>query len=97
MQASKLGRRAAIIEKRQSLGGVAINPGTVPSQTLREAQQAATMLGVSLSTVKELLRRGEIRPQQWGAKPLISHEELVRVSKRHFIQLWPERHEPAAD
>jgi NAD(P) transhydrogenase len=37
VQASKLGRRAAIVEKRQVLGGVCINTGTVPSKTLREA------------------------------------------------------------
>ena len=35
--AAKLGRRAAIIEKRHMLGGVCINTGTIPSKTLREA------------------------------------------------------------
>ena len=35
--AAKLGRRAAIVEKRQMLGGVCINTGTIPSKTLREA------------------------------------------------------------
>jgi len=37
VQASKRGRKAAIVEKLQVLGGVCINTGTVPSKTLREA------------------------------------------------------------
>ncbi|HEY3069919.1 MAG TPA: FAD-dependent oxidoreductase, partial [Gaiellaceae bacterium] len=36
IQAAKLGRRAAIVERRQ-LGGVSVNLGTIPSKTLREA------------------------------------------------------------
>ncbi|MEO3785043.1 Si-specific NAD(P)(+) transhydrogenase [Actinocorallia sp. B10E7] len=35
--AAKLGRRAAVVEKRDMLGGVCINTGTIPSKTLREA------------------------------------------------------------
>jgi NAD(P) transhydrogenase len=35
--ASKLGRRAAVIERRNMVGGVCINTGTIPSKTLREA------------------------------------------------------------
>lgn len=37
IQASKLGKRAAIIEQRAVVGGVCINTGTIPSKTLREA------------------------------------------------------------
>jgi NAD(P) transhydrogenase len=36
IQATKLGRRAAIIERR-TIGGVSVNRGTIPSKTLREA------------------------------------------------------------
>ena len=35
--AAKLGKRAAVVEKRHMLGGVCINTGTIPSKTLREA------------------------------------------------------------
>src|SRR5262252_2029735 len=35
--ASKLGRRAAVVERRHMVGGVCINTGTIPSKTLREA------------------------------------------------------------
>ena len=36
IQAAKLGRRVAVVE-RQELGGVSVNWGTIPSKTLREA------------------------------------------------------------
>jgi NAD(P) transhydrogenase len=35
--AAKLGRRVALVERREMLGGVCINTGTIPSKTLREA------------------------------------------------------------
>ncbi|MGV9712303.1 Si-specific NAD(P)(+) transhydrogenase [Gordonia sp. NPDC003424] len=35
--AAKLGKRAAIVERRDMVGGVCINTGTIPSKTLREA------------------------------------------------------------
>ncbi|MEV5831898.1 Si-specific NAD(P)(+) transhydrogenase [Spirillospora sp. NPDC052242] len=35
--AAKLGRRVAIVDRREMIGGVCINTGTIPSKTLREA------------------------------------------------------------
>ncbi len=35
--AAKLGRRVGIVDRRQMVGGVCINTGTIPSKTLREA------------------------------------------------------------
>lgn len=35
--AAKLGKRAAIVERKHMMGGVCINTGTIPSKTLREA------------------------------------------------------------
>lgn len=35
--AAKLGHRAAVVERRDMVGGVCINTGTIPSKTLREA------------------------------------------------------------
>ncbi|MCA9230219.1 MAG: Si-specific NAD(P)(+) transhydrogenase [Planctomycetales bacterium] len=37
IQAAKLGKRVAIVEKKQVLGGAQINTGTIPSKALREA------------------------------------------------------------
>jgi len=37
VQAAKLGKRAAVIEKRRIVGGVCLDTGTIPSKTFREA------------------------------------------------------------
>src|SRR5437660_180151 len=37
IQSSKFGKRVALIEKMEVVGGVAINTGTIPSKTMREA------------------------------------------------------------
>lgn len=37
IQAAKLGKRAAVVERRRVVGGVCIDTGTIPSKTFREA------------------------------------------------------------
>ena len=37
VQAAKMGRRVALIEKRETLGGICLDTGTIPSKTFREA------------------------------------------------------------
>src|SRR5499427_7055975 len=37
IQAAKFGKRVALVEKLEVVGGVAINTGTIPSKTIREA------------------------------------------------------------
>ncbi|MCI0895657.1 MAG: Si-specific NAD(P)(+) transhydrogenase [Chloroflexi bacterium] len=37
IQAAKLDRRVAVVERNESVGGVSVNVGTIPSKTLREA------------------------------------------------------------
>ncbi len=37
VQAAKLGKRVAVVERKEVVGGVAINTGTIPSKALREA------------------------------------------------------------
>src|ERR671922_2445076 len=45
IQAAKLRRRVALVERRRHLGGVSINAGTIPSKTIREAVVYLTGLG----------------------------------------------------
>jgi NAD(P) transhydrogenase len=58
IQAAKTGKRVALVEKREVLGGACINTGTIPSKTLREAvlhlsgYQYKALYGVNYS-VKE--------------------------------------------
>src|SRR5438270_10399227 len=37
IQAAKFGKKAALVEKMEVIGGAAINTGTIPSKTMREA------------------------------------------------------------
>ena len=37
IQAAKLGKRVAVVEKHGTVGGTCVNTGTIPSKTLREA------------------------------------------------------------
>ena len=37
VQAAKLGKRVAVIEKNRNIGGVCVETGTIPSKTFREA------------------------------------------------------------
>ena len=37
IQGSKMGKRVALVEKKEVVGGVCINTGTIPSKTIREA------------------------------------------------------------
>ena len=68
VQAAKVGRKVAVVERRAELGGVAINTGTIPSKTLREAVldlsglRQRTLYGESFRgksdiTIKDLLFR----------------------------------------
>ena len=41
IQAAKLGKKVAVVEKQQMVGGVCIETGTIPSKTFREAVQRA--------------------------------------------------------
>lgn len=45
VQAAKLGRSAAVVERRRCVGGVCVDTGTIPSKTLREAVLASTAIG----------------------------------------------------
>lgn len=58
IQAAKLGKRVAVVERKEVVGGVAINTGTIPSKALREA-----VLHLAGSKNHELLRHN-VHPRQ---------------------------------
>jgi NAD(P) transhydrogenase len=79
IQAAKLGKRVAIVERKQDVGGVCIASGTIPSKTFRE-----TIL--HLSGYRE---RG-VYGASYTVKPNISMSDLVfRVDRviRHEIDV----------
>ncbi|MFM7259979.1 MAG: Si-specific NAD(P)(+) transhydrogenase [bacterium] len=66
VQAAKIGKRVAIVERRQMVGGVSLHTGTVPSKTFREAVLSLTHVpslssGVPVErprpTIEDLLHR----------------------------------------
>jgi NAD(P) transhydrogenase len=59
VQAAKLGKRVALIERRRVLGGVCVDTGTIPSKTFREAVISVTGVG---SLDGRLVPRPETRP-----------------------------------
>src|SRR6202045_676382 len=65
IQAAKFGKRAALIEKLEVIGGTAINTGTIPSKTIREAvlhlsgYQYQSIYGVNYR-VKELITMADL-------------------------------------
>ena len=73
VQAAKLGRRAAVVERRQ-LGGVSVNRGTIPSKTLREAILYLTGL-----------TQREVYGQSYRLKHEVTVEDLA-VRTRHVVQ-----------
>jgi NAD(P) transhydrogenase len=58
IQAAKLGKRAAVVEKRRELGGVCVDTGTIPSKTLREAVIYFSSAGKNRFDKREGIRDG---------------------------------------
>jgi len=74
VQAAKLGKRAAVIERRATIGGVCVDTGTIPSKTFREAV-------TSLTAVAEVLdRQGLTRvvPRATAEQLLARVSEVMR-------------------
>lgn len=70
IQAAKLDKRVAVVEKKTVIGGVSVNTGTIPSKTFREAVldlsgfRERTFYGASYTakqniTIEDLLQRTE--------------------------------------
>ena len=72
VQAAKLGRRVALIERRGSLGGICTDTGTIPSKTFREAVVALAAEAARITGSME--RAARPRP---SAKELLARVESV--------------------
>jgi NAD(P) transhydrogenase len=72
--AAKLGRRAAVVERRDVVGGVCVNTGTIPSKSLREAVLYLTGLS-----------QRDLYGQSYRVKQDITMEDLSRRS-HHVVE-----------
>jgi NAD(P) transhydrogenase len=85
VQAAKLGKRVAVVEKRRVVGGVCLGTGTIPSKTFREAV---------LSFVEHNHAAGRSPTQHISARPtadqLLSRvEQVIRLEVEVVKdQLW---------
>src|SRR5919112_1809551 len=80
IQAAKLGKRVAVAERRDRLGGVSIHTGTIPSKTLREAvldQLAERPLDVLDPTHLEEAEKQALRQLMDRAARVIAAETAV--------------------
>jgi len=80
VQAAKLGKRVAIVDRRREMGGVCINTGTIHSKTLREAV-------LDLSGVRQRRLYGEeFAPRRRPtAADLLARAQQVMVAEREVI------------
>ena len=75
------GKRVAIVEKTQIIGGAGINTGTIPSKTLRETAMALSgwrsrrLFGVDLSLRREAT-----------VSDLMHHEKRVTAEERQRLE-----------
>lgn len=91
IQAAKLNKKVAVVEKKTILGGVCINTGTIPSKTLREAVMHFTgynehsLYGASY-TVKENITMADLL---YRTDHVIQHElDIVRHQlQRNRVEL----------
>jgi NAD(P) transhydrogenase len=81
IQAAKLNKNVAVVERKTILGGVCINTGTIPSKTLREAvmhlsgYRERSLYGASY-TVKENITMADL---MYRTEHVIQHElDIVR-------------------
>src|ERR1700742_712189 len=70
VQAAKMGRRVALIERRGSLGGICLDTGTIPSKTFREA----VIWAVGAAQMNGGAQRPQVRP---GVAQLLARVDEV--------------------
>lgn len=78
--AAKLGKRVAIIDRQEMVGGVCLNTGTIPSKTLREAILYLTGLRQRAFYGRDYKLKQEISVADFA-----SRVNLVRVSEKQVI------------
>jgi len=85
IQAAKLGKRAGVIERRQSAGGVCVELGTIPSKAFREA--VLSFMATNHPFLQQTEKRSRHRP---SVSQLFSRVQLVRNREVEMVedQLW---------
>jgi len=85
IQAAKFGKRAAVVEKRPSVGGVCLDMGTIPSKTFREAVWSLSQGAGGLSRAAALRLDAE-RMRRPSAEDLLHRVGLVGRRESQVIE-----------
>lgn len=85
VQAAKLGKRAAVVEKGISVGGTCLDRGTIPSKTFREAVCSLTQ-GDSQFGRSRAYRSEPDRPHRPSAEELLYRVGMVARSEAHVVE-----------
>jgi NAD(P) transhydrogenase len=85
IQAAKLGRGVCVVERMESVGGVAIHTGTIPSKALRQAIIEVTR-GRDHLTV-----RGEVRSGQITIEALLASCQRIIVAEMEIVRAQLQR------
>ncbi|MBK7367807.1 MAG: Si-specific NAD(P)(+) transhydrogenase [Candidatus Eisenbacteria bacterium] len=80
VQAAKLGKKVALIERRHEMGGVCINTGTIPSKTMKEA-----VLDLSGMRQRRLYGEEFAPKRRPTAEELLARVNEVSKSERDII------------
>jgi NAD(P) transhydrogenase len=79
VQASKLGKRAVVVEKCCTVGGVSLNAGTIPSKTFREAVIKLSSNSHDMSMSPAMSRRPSASQLFAGVKKCLASRIRNRV------------------
>jgi excisionase family DNA binding protein len=88
---------------RIQIAGLRRNLAPIPSASLRpqkiegpmnerflySKREAAQMLSVCVSTLDQLIARGELKTRRLGKKVMVPRGELVRLAGRDVTAIWP--------
>ena len=97
IQAAKLGKRVAVVEKSDQLGGAGLRAGTIPTKTLREAALVLSgVAGSGLLTNKRLIRRNvTINELTAVARDVVTTQLHVledAFARNHIEVVWGQAH-----
>ena len=84
VQAAKLGKRVAVVEREQTIGGVCLHTGTIPSKTFREAVLSfANGIKPCATGARAKIRRPTAEELFGRVGDIVAREEQVQEA-----QLW---------
>ncbi|RLL50527.1 Si-specific NAD(P)(+) transhydrogenase [Mariprofundus sp. EBB-1] len=80
-QAAHMGKKAAIIERKSSIGGAGLQTGTIPSKALREAAYLASRTSQGMHTASHTARYGVMADVVRRKDMVIAQQESVILKR----------------